>query len=94
MLGEGAVAQVFALRALAERGLDEILAAAASLERLPDRGAHPRELQALGILDFRHVMVPPYRLIYRVVGQVVYVYLVADGRRDFQSLLEQRLLRG
>lgn len=42
MLGEGAVAQVFALRALAERGLDEILAAAASLERLPDRGAHPR----------------------------------------------------
>jgi toxin ParE1/3/4 len=81
-------------QAVAERVLGDILAAAANLARLPERGAHPRELQALGILDFRQVIVPPYRMIYRIVGQVVYLYLVADGRRDFQTLLEQCLLRG
>ncbi len=80
--------------ALAERVLGDILAAGSDLAQFPERGAHPRELQALGILDFRQVVVPPYRIIYRIVGKMVFLYLVADGRRDFQSLLEQRLLRG
>jgi len=35
----------------------------------------------------------PYRIIYRVVANRVYIYLIADGRRDFQTLLAQRLLR-
>ena len=34
----------------------------------------------------------PYRVIYRVVGERVYVYLIADGRRDMQGLLQRRLL--
>jgi hypothetical protein len=36
----------------------------------------------------------PYRLIYRVVGQQVVIYLIADGRRDMQPLLARRLLGG
>lgn len=34
----------------------------------------------------------PYRLIYRIVGEAIVVYLIADGRRDMQSLLARRLL--
>jgi toxin ParE1/3/4 len=30
---------------------------------------------------------------YRIIGEDVIVYCVADGRRDMQSFLERRLLR-
>jgi toxin ParE1/3/4 len=33
-------------------------------------------------------------VVYRVAGERVYVYLIADGRRDMQSLLARRLLAG
>ena len=65
------------------------------IERLssyPNRGSHPKELAELGIHDYRQVFFKPYRIIYRVIKRRVYVYLIADGRRDFQSLLERRLL--
>ncbi|HET8610135.1 MAG TPA: hypothetical protein VFM11_10375 [Burkholderiales bacterium] len=31
-------------------------------------------------------------MIYRVTGHRVVIYLIADGRRDMQSLLARRLL--
>jgi toxin ParE1/3/4 len=30
--------------------------------------------------------------MYRVLGDVVHVFLIADGRRDMQTLLQRRLL--
>ena len=80
--------------ALAEQILEGILSTAAELAHFPERGPHPKELQVLGIRDFRQVFFQPYRLIYRMAGRQVFLYLVADGRRDFQTLLERRLLRG
>jgi toxin ParE1/3/4 len=73
---------------------DRIEAAIAGLARFPERGAHPAELLALGIRDYRETFFKPYRIIYRVDGNRVYVYLVADRRRDMQSLLARRLLQG
>jgi len=48
----------------------------------------------LGEQEYRQVLFKPYRLIYRVVGRRVVVYVIADGRRDMQSLLARRLLGG
>ena len=79
-------------RAEADQVLDQLLAAGESLATLPDRGAHPRELAVLGIREFRQVLFKPYRVIYRVEGHRVYLLLIVDGRRDLQTLLEQRLL--
>lgn len=76
----------------AHRVLDQLLAATEQLALSPTRGSYPRELLALGIKEFRQVVFKPYRLIYRVVGQDVAVVLIADGRRDMQSLLNRRLL--
>jgi toxin ParE1/3/4 len=42
--------------------------------------------------EYRQVFFKPYRLIYRVHEARVVVYLIADGRRDMQSLLVSRLL--
>jgi toxin ParE1/3/4 len=72
---------------------DRILATLSALGRLPERGAHPKELLELGIREYRETFFKPYRIIYSVVGRKVDVYLIADGRRDFQGLLTRRLLR-
>jgi toxin ParE1/3/4 len=64
-----------------------------SLGRFPARGTITKELRDIGIRDYREVYFKPYRVIYRVLGSKVYVYLVVDGRRDMQTLLALRLLR-
>jgi len=60
----------------------------------PNRGTYPRELATLGIRDFREVFFKPYRILYRVyeAERMVRVFLIADGRRSLQRLLERRLL--
>lgn len=63
-----------------------------ALQRFPEKGSIPRELLALGIREYRQTFFKPYRLIYKVAGRKVYVYLVADGRQDFRALLMRRLL--
>ena len=76
----------------ADHVLDSLVAAAEKLAVMPQRGSYPRELLALGIKEYRQVFFKPYRLIYRVMGRDVVVYVGADGRRDMQSLLARRLL--
>ena len=58
----------------------------------PERGPWPKELLALGIRDFRQLVVRPWRIFYRVDGDRVVVLLIADGRRNLNTLLERRLL--
>lgn len=74
--------------------LAKIEEAVLSLADLPDRGAYPKELSILGIREYREVYFKPYRIIYRVLDNNVYVYVIADGRRDMQTLLNRRLLSG
>ena len=71
--------------------LDRIEEALERLSTFPERGAYPKELLALGIREYRQTFLKPYRMIYRVLEQRVYVYLIADGRRDMQTLLTRRL---
>ena len=72
--------------------LGQIERAFSGLSKFPDRGVHPKELLTLGILEYREIFFKPYRIIYRVREKKVYILLIADGRRDLQKLLEQRLL--
>lgn len=72
--------------------LDKIENSFTTLAELPDRGTYPKELSALGIRDYREVFFKPYRIIYRTIGKSVYIFLITDGRRDMQTLLNQRLL--
>ena len=76
----------------AEYVLDLIESKFVSLSEMPERGVYPKELSTLGVRDYREVFFKPYRIIYRVDGDNVYVYLIVDGRRDMQSLLQRRLL--
>lgn len=78
----------------ADKVLDRLEAALGEMAQLPHRGSHPKELLALGIREYRQLICAPTRIIYRVDHDRIHVYLIADSRRDMQSLLARRLLGG
>jgi toxin ParE1/3/4 len=71
----------------------EIVRTALTLRELPARGAHPPELLAMGNRSYRQIFFKPYRILYRIRANFVYIAVIADGRRDFSSLLARRLPR-
>jgi toxin ParE1/3/4 len=74
--------------------LDRLMKAVEGLASFPERGSFPKELLALGVKEYRQTFFKPYRMIYRVIDKRVYVHVIADWRRDTQSLLARRLLGG
>jgi toxin ParE1/3/4 len=72
--------------------LDAVMDVVQSLSKFPERGSYPKELVSLGIKEYRQIFFKPYRVIYRVSGSQVVIYLIADGRREMQSVLARRLL--
>lgn len=77
----------------ADHVLDQLENVFFSLSENPERGVYPKELVAIGMREYREVFFKPYRILYRVIGNRVYVMLIADGRRDMQGLLQRRLLQ-
>ncbi len=78
----------------ADHVLERIERAFSRLFEHPQRGSYPKELLEIGIREYREVFFKPYRIIYRVTGNNVYVLVITDGRRDMRALLERRLLQG
>lgn len=76
--------------AIADRYLSRLLERIAALDTMPKRGSIPKELYGRD-RNFRQLVHGPHRIIYRVEAARVVVVLVADGRRDMQALLAQRL---
>ena len=72
--------------------LNKIEAVLQRLAESTERGRRSRELLALGLDDYRQVFFNPYRIIYTLRHNDVYVLLIADGRRDIKTLLQNRLL--
>jgi toxin ParE1/3/4 len=64
-----------------------------SLTIMPQRGHCPPELARIGIHEFLEIHFKPYRIVYSIRNNNIVVHCVLDGRRDMQTLLQQRLLR-
>ena len=73
--------------------LEQLESLCLRLAELPLRRHIPPELDRIGVAAYREVHFKPYRIIYEVIGQDVFIHSVLDGRRDIVSLLERRLLR-
>lgn len=65
---------------------------ASGLHASPERGRIVPELQVQGILTFRELIVPPWRMIYNISGSEVHVLSVIDSRRNVEDILLQRLV--
>ena len=72
--------------------LDALMVVVESLSQFPQRGSYPKELVSLGIKEYRQTFFKPYRVMYRLTARQGIIYLMADGRRDMQSVLARRLL--
>jgi plasmid stabilization system protein ParE len=70
----------------------EIKQKATSLYTFPDRGRIVPELKDQGIVLYRELIVPPWRIIYRISEKNVYVLSVLDSRRNVEDILLKRLI--
>ena len=72
--------------------LNRIKAGTARLDHSPKRGRIVPELLKHGISRYREIVIKPWRVIYRIEGERVYVVTVIDGRRNVEDVLLERLL--
>jgi toxin ParE1/3/4 len=66
---------------------------ASSLYAFPERGRIVPELQGQGIHIYRELIVVPWRIIYRISDDTVFVLSVIDSRQNVEDILLNRLLK-
>jgi toxin ParE1/3/4 len=71
--------------------LDKLKQCASSLYAFPERGRVVPELQDQGIYTYRELIVPRWRIVYRISAKDVYVLSVLDSRRNVEDILLERL---
>ncbi|PKN69864.1 MAG: plasmid stabilization protein [Deltaproteobacteria bacterium HGW-Deltaproteobacteria-12] len=63
-----------------------------SLYVFPERGRIVPELQGQGINIYRELIVAPWRIVYRISDDSVFVLTVIDSRQNVEDILLNRLL--
>ena len=72
--------------------LKKIKQKATNLYTLPERGRIVPELQDQGVLQYRELVIPPWRLIYRTSERKIFVLSVIDSRQNVEDILLKRLI--
>ncbi len=62
------------------------------ISRFPLSGPPLRDAE-LRSLGFRFIVVDKYIVIYKLIGQSVFVYHIFDGRADYPTLFKSELFR-
>ena len=73
--------------------LNKTKAAVENLKTFPFSGVTPDALEQINLTQYRQVLAGQNRIIYELRQRIVYIHIVADTRRDMQSVLMRRLLR-
>ena len=66
---------------------------AETLYSFPERGRIIPELKYHNIENYRELILNPWRIIYKIEKDIVYVLSVIDGRRNIEDILLERLLK-
>ncbi len=77
----------------AQQVLNKIRRKASDLYSLPDRGRIVPELKNQGITTYREIIVPPWRIVYRIADTMVFVLSVIDSRRNVEDILLNRFVK-
>ena len=62
-----------------------------SLNTFPERGRIVPELRDQGILQYRELIISPWKILYRISEMKVFVLSVLDSRRNIEDILLERL---
>lgn len=71
---------------------EQIAAICSSLTENPERGHIPVELEGLSDVLCRQLVIKNHRIIYQIIGHVVIIQGIIDGRRNISEVLRQRIL--
>jgi plasmid stabilization system protein ParE len=72
--------------------LQSVKQRASSLNILPERGRIVPELRDQGILQYRELVISPWRILYRISKMNVFVLSVLDSRQNIEDILLKRLI--
>ena len=78
----------------ARKVYEQIKEKAKSSNFFPLRGRVVPELQKEGITIYRELIAQPWRVMYKVENDTVYIMAIFDSRQNVEELLLQKLLRG
>jgi len=73
--------------------LERIQARIKTLDHFPTRGAYVPELLAKNIKDYRQILEAPWKIVYKVVDDIVNILAIIDSRRNLQDVLIKKLLK-
>ncbi|WP_300674896.1 type II toxin-antitoxin system RelE/ParE family toxin [Desulfoluna sp.] len=59
----------------------------------PEKGRIVPELQGQGISQYRELVIPPWRLIYQISEQKIFMLSVLDSRQNIEDILLKRFIR-
>ena len=65
----------------------------ATLEIFSEQGRIIPELSDQNIIQYREIIVNPWRIIYKHERKVIYIMAIIDGRRNIEDILLRRQLR-
>ena len=74
------------------RVFNKIKKKAADLTFHPEKGRIVPELRDQGINQYRELIIAPWRIIYRVSDENVYVLSVIDSRQNVEDILLSRFI--
>lgn len=66
---------------------------AQDLRQMPLRGRIVPELRFFNIMSYREIICQPWRIIYKIVEDKVWVLAVIDGRRNMEDILLERFIQ-
>ena len=65
---------------------------ASSLYIMPERCRIVPELKDQGIMQYRELIIPPWRIMFRITEMKVYILSVLDSRRNIEDILLERFV--
>ena len=77
---------------IAARKYEELKIAASRLKDFPQTGRIIPELEEQNITTYRELVVSPWRIMYKIEREEVYILALLDGRRNIEDILLKRQL--
>jgi toxin ParE1/3/4 len=78
---------------IAEIKYNELKLATMKLIDFPKSGRVIPELEEQNIFTYRELIVSPWRIMYKVDAERIYILAILDGRRNIEDILLKRQLR-
>ena len=72
--------------------MDKIYEQVNKLNINPERCRIVPELEKYGYLSYRQLIVDYWKIIFKIEGNIVYIMVVIDGRRNLEDIILKKIL--